>query len=87
MQIYTHYCVQIMRGGGLDQGMYTSSAAYATPELARGLGPMDPRLPPGRPIALTQVETCDDGEGGRRLVRTVILEQLSGVSGERPAAE
>lgn len=83
--IYTHYYVAILEGGGLARGMYTGSHAYATPELARQLGPVDPRLGRGRPIALVQVDTFDDtfnGRPTRTSLREMILEILPGLSGE-----
>lgn len=79
MQIYTHYSVRVMDGGGLARGMYTCSTAYDTPELAREFGPQDGVLKPGR-LALCRVETRDAvdsrGKPYRSLVRETIMEVL-----------
>lgn len=82
MQIHTHYTIHRLDGGALARGMYSTSDAYETPELARTLGiqSMARSLAP-TPLALTRVETQDAidsrGEAYRRLVRETILEVVA----------
>lgn len=82
--MYTHYAIRLLDHSGVpmrDSGMYITSAAYETPELARELGRVWLDAQRNSMLrkqswgaALCRIETADDRRGGRRLVKETVLE-------------
>lgn len=74
--MHTHYCIVSLENGQPERGMYTCSAGYETPELARQLGPgYFAGHVRKRQLALARIESIRENDGFR-MVRQTVLELI-----------